>query len=60
MKNFIEYFIKHRVIANWIMLVICLAGVFALFNLQTRINPKAEQPYSYHNYHRLQQSLLHN
>ncbi|MFC1785307.1 efflux RND transporter permease subunit [Candidatus Neomarinimicrobiota bacterium] len=45
MKNFIEYFIKHRVIANWIMLVICLTGVFALFNLQTRINPKVEQPY---------------
>lgn len=45
MKNFIEYFIKHRVISNWIMLIICLAGVFALSNLQTRINPKIEQPY---------------
>jgi len=45
MKNFIEYFIKHRVISNWIMLIICLAGVFALFNLQTRIQPKLEQPY---------------
>ncbi len=45
MKNFIEYFIKHRVISNWIMLIICLAGVFALFNLKTRINPKLEQPY---------------
>ena len=45
MKNFIEYFIKHRVISNWIMVMICLAGIFALSNLQTRINPKIEQPY---------------
>jgi len=45
MKNFVEYFVKHRVITNWIMLVICLAGVFALFNLQQRINPKFEEPY---------------
>ncbi|MEE8341284.1 MAG: efflux RND transporter permease subunit, partial [Candidatus Neomarinimicrobiota bacterium] len=45
MKNFIEYFIKHRVISNWIMLIICLAGVFGVSNLQTRINPKLEQPY---------------
>jgi multidrug efflux pump subunit AcrB len=27
------------------MLIICFAGVFALFNLKTRINPKLEQPY---------------
>ncbi len=45
MKNFIEYFIKHRVISNWIMIIICLAGAYALSNLQTRINPKVEQPY---------------
>lgn len=42
MKNFINYFIKHSVITNWIMLVICLAGVFALANLNKRINPKME------------------
>ena len=45
MKNLIEYFIKHRIVSNWIMLVICLAGVFALFNLQQRIDPKYEEPY---------------
>ncbi len=26
-------------------MIICLSGVFALFNLQKRINPKMEQPY---------------
>ena len=45
MKNLIEYFIKHRIVSNWIMLVICLAGVFAIFNLQQRIDPKYEEPY---------------
>lgn len=45
MKTFIEYFIKHRVVTNWIMLVIFLAGTFALINLQKRINPKFEEPY---------------
>ncbi|MEE8551320.1 MAG: efflux RND transporter permease subunit, partial [Gemmatimonadota bacterium] len=42
MKNVIHYFIKHSVITNWVMLVICLAGVFALFNLNKRLNPKFE------------------
>ena len=42
MRKFIQYFIDHRVITNWIMLVICLAGVFALFNLQRRIQPRYE------------------
>ncbi|MEE9189968.1 MAG: efflux RND transporter permease subunit [Candidatus Neomarinimicrobiota bacterium] len=45
MKNFIEYFIKHRVISNWVMFLIGITGVFALFNLQKRINPKYEEPY---------------
>jgi len=44
-KKYIEYFIKHKVITNWVMLVIFLAGTFALFNLQTRIQPKYEEPY---------------
>lgn len=42
MKNFINYFIKHSVITNWIMLVICLSGIFALANLNKRVNPKVE------------------
>lgn len=42
MKNFVNYFIKHSVVTNWLMIVICLAGVFGLFNLQKRINPKME------------------
>jgi len=42
MRKFIQYFIKHSVVTNWVMLVICLAGVFALFNLNKRLNPKIE------------------
>ncbi|UCC74665.1 MAG: efflux RND transporter permease subunit [Gemmatimonadota bacterium] len=42
MRNFIHYFIKHRVVTNWIMLAVMLAGVFALFNLERRLNPKLE------------------
>lgn len=42
MKGFVNYFIKHSVITNWLMVVICLAGVFGLFNLKKRINPKME------------------
>jgi multidrug efflux pump subunit AcrB len=41
-SNFVQYFIKHSVVTNWIMIIICLAGVFALINLQKRINPKFE------------------
>ncbi len=42
MQKFIKYFIKHSVITNWIMLVICIAGIFALFNLNRRLDPKFE------------------
>jgi multidrug efflux pump subunit AcrB len=41
-SKFVQYFIKHSVVTNWIMIIICLAGVFALINLQKRINPKFE------------------
>lgn len=41
-KKFIHYFIKHSVITNWIMILICIAGIFALFNLNKRINPRIE------------------
>jgi multidrug efflux pump subunit AcrB len=39
-SKFIQYFIKHSVITNWVMILICIAGIFALSNLQKRINPK--------------------
>jgi multidrug efflux pump subunit AcrB len=42
MKNVIDYFIKHSVVTNWIMLATMLAGVFALFNMERRLNPKLE------------------
>ncbi|MBI9073426.1 MAG: efflux RND transporter permease subunit [Melioribacteraceae bacterium] len=42
MKNFINYFIKHSVITNWVMLVICFAGIFALANMKKRVEPKFE------------------
>jgi multidrug efflux pump subunit AcrB len=42
MKNVIQYFIKYRVVTNWVMLAVMLAGVFALFNLERRLNPKFE------------------
>ena len=42
MSKLIQYFIKHSIITNWVMLVICFAGIFALLNLEKRINPKME------------------
>ena len=41
-SKFIRYFIKHSVLTNWVMIVICIAGIFALSNLNKRINPKFE------------------
>ena len=41
-SKLIQYFIKHSIITNWIVLVICIAGIFALFKLERRINPKME------------------
>jgi len=41
-SKFIQYFIKHSVITNWLMIVISIAGIFALSNLNKRINPKFE------------------
>ena len=41
-SKLIQYFIKHSIITNWVVLVICLAGIFALFKLEKRINPKME------------------
>ena len=39
-SRFIQYFIKHSVITNWLMIFICIAGIFALSNLNKKINPK--------------------
>lgn len=41
-SKFVQYFIKHSVITNWVMIIICIGGIFALSNLQKRINPKFE------------------
>ena len=40
--KFVQYFIKHSVVTNWIVIIICIAGVFALSNMNKRINPKFE------------------
>ncbi|MCK5519994.1 MAG: efflux RND transporter permease subunit, partial [Candidatus Marinimicrobia bacterium] len=42
MRKIIEYFIRHSVVTNWIMLVIFLAGGIGLMNLKMRIWPKME------------------
>ena len=41
-SKLIQYFIKHSVVTNWIMIIICIAGIFALSNMKKRINPKIE------------------
>ena len=41
-EKFIRYFIKHSIVTNWVMIIICIAGVFALSNMNKRINPKYE------------------
>jgi len=45
MKKIIEYFIRHAVITNWIMLVIMTAGIIGFSNLNKRIWPKMELNY---------------
>ena len=40
--RFIQYFIKHNIITNWVMIIICIAGIFALSHLNKRIDPKIE------------------
>lgn len=42
LKKFTEYFIKNSAVSNWIMLVIMIAGIYALFNLTKRNDPKFE------------------
>ena len=44
MRKLIHHFIQHTVITNWVMLVVGLAGVFALFNMNKRISPKLTRP----------------
>jgi multidrug efflux pump subunit AcrB len=45
MKKILEYFVNNAMLANWIMLVIILAGTFGLFNMKMRIWPKMELDY---------------
>ena len=42
MKKFVEYFIRHSAVTNWIMLIICAAGIFGLYALNRRLDPKME------------------
>ena len=42
MKKFVEYFIRHSAVTNWIMLIICAAGIFGLYSLNRRLDPKME------------------
>ena len=41
-SRLIQYFIKHSIVTNWVMIIICIAGIFALSNLNKRIDPKFE------------------
>lgn len=40
--KFIQYFIKHSTITNWVMIVLLFAGVFGLSQLKKTINPEFE------------------
>ncbi|MFQ5968369.1 MAG: efflux RND transporter permease subunit [Acidimicrobiia bacterium] len=42
MRKVIHHFIQHSIVTNWLVLVVCLAGVFALFMLDRRLAPKFE------------------
>lgn len=43
LKKYIEFFTRHAVITNWIMIIILLAGAVSLATLQVRVMPKMEQ-----------------
>jgi len=40
LDKFLKYFIKHSLLTNWVMIVICIAGIFGLYNLNKRVDPK--------------------
>jgi multidrug efflux pump subunit AcrB len=42
MKKLISYFVEHSAVANWLMILLLVGGVFALSQLETRVNPKME------------------
>ncbi len=45
MKKILNYFVDNAMLANWVMLVILIAGIFGAFNLKMRIWPKMELSY---------------
>ncbi len=45
MKRILNYFVENAMLANWVMLVILLLGVFGLYNMKMRIWPKMELDY---------------
>lgn len=42
LKKYLEFFSKHSVITNWIMIVILLAGAASIASLQVRVMPKMD------------------
>jgi multidrug efflux pump subunit AcrB len=42
MQKMIDYFLKNPMLANWLMLLLFIAGGFGLMNMQMRIWPKME------------------
>lgn len=45
MKKILNFFVENAMLANWVMLVILLLGVFGAYNLKMRIWPKMETDY---------------
>ncbi|MBB6480927.1 efflux RND transporter permease subunit [Spirochaeta isovalerica] len=45
MRKILNFFTENAVLANWIMLIILMAGVFGLYNMKMRIWPKMELNY---------------
>ncbi|MBE2281677.1 MAG: efflux RND transporter permease subunit [Ignavibacteriaceae bacterium] len=41
-KKLIEFFVKNTKLTNWVLIVVSLAGIFALSQINRRINPKME------------------
>lgn len=45
MKKILDFFVKNSMLANWVMFIILIAGLFGALNLKMRIWPKMELSY---------------
>jgi len=45
MRKILDFFTQNAVLANWIMLIIMVGGVFGLYNMKMRIWPKMDYSY---------------